>query len=55
VSLDKSGLKHRREQADILEREETVKRLKIENEERMLDIEERRLNLLERKKALGLP
>jgi hypothetical protein len=55
-------LKHRREEADIIEREETVKRLKIENEERLIriemdriDIEERRLVLLERKKAAGIP
>jgi hypothetical protein len=55
-------LKHRREEADIIEREETVKRLKIENEERLIriemdriDLEERRLVLLERKKAAGIP
>ncbi|KAF1965561.1 hypothetical protein BU23DRAFT_604156 [Bimuria novae-zelandiae CBS 107.79] len=55
-------LKHRREEADVVEREEGVKRLKIENEERLLklemervDLEERKLALIERKKAAGLP
>jgi hypothetical protein len=54
-------LKHRHEEADILEREEGVKRFKIENEERMLklemeriELEERKLALLERKRAAGL-
>jgi hypothetical protein len=52
-------LKHRREEADVVEREEVVKRLRIENEDRMLklemervDIEERKLALEERKLAL---
>ena len=54
-------LKHRHKEADILEREEGVKRLKIENEERLLklemeriELEERKLALLERKRAAGL-
>lgn len=46
--------KRRREEADILEREVSVKRLKLENDERELDLEERRLAILERKQRLGL-
>jgi hypothetical protein len=55
-------LKYRCEEADIIKQEETVKRLEIENEEYLIriemdriDIEERRLVLLEQKKAAGIP
>ena len=61
-------LKHRYEEVDIVEREEGVKRLKIENEERLLrlerkrielereriELEEKKLALLERKRAAGI-